>query len=81
MRPDEFRKLLQQRIFKPFVVHLSSGARLEIRDPRLAVVGRSLVWLEQTLPNRSSPIAARRIALSLVHVVWIEFLEEAEQHL
>lgn len=81
MRPDEFRKLLQQRVFKPFVAHLSTGARFEIRDPRLAIVGRSIVWLEQDLPNRVVPVAVRRIAFSLIHVAWIEFLEEAEQHL
>ncbi|HEX7379747.1 MAG TPA: hypothetical protein VF278_21665 [Pirellulales bacterium] len=51
MRSDEFRELLRVRRFEPFIVHLSTGVRFEIRDPRLVVVGRSTVWLEQDLPN------------------------------
>lgn len=80
MRPDEFRELLRRRRFEPFIIHLTTGATFEVRHAHLAVVGRSIVWLEQSLPNHPVPVAIRRIAVSLLHIVWIEFIEDAERH-
>jgi hypothetical protein len=80
MRPDEFRALLRRRPFEPFTVHLSTGVTFEIRHAQLAVVGRSIAWLEQGLPTHRVPLAVRRVAISLVHIVWVEFMEDANRH-
>jgi hypothetical protein len=80
MRADDFRALLRARRFEPFIVHLTTGASFEVRDPKLAVVGRSIVWLQLGLPDHLVPVAVRRIAISLVHIVWIEFPEDAQRH-
>jgi len=45
MRPDDLLKKLEDRPFRPFRVHLSDGAILNVTDPGTVVVGRTTAVL------------------------------------
>lgn len=74
MRPDEQRALLNRRSFEPFRLHLSNGVTFDVRRPRLMVVGRSIAWLQLESGKRPVPIGGRLVAISLLHIVWVEFI-------
>jgi hypothetical protein len=75
MRPEDFRELLGRRPFQPFRLHLSNGADYEVRHPELALVARSVVWLDIPAPALSIPAGERTILVALIHIVQIDFLE------
>ncbi|HUY32484.1 MAG TPA: hypothetical protein VMV69_06855 [Pirellulales bacterium] len=75
MRPEEFLRLLRQSPFLPFRLYLSTGMTFEVRHPEFAALERTTVWLSLPAVQRPRPIAEREVVVSLLHIVWIEFLE------
>ncbi len=77
MRPEEFLRLLRQGPFLPFRLHLSTGMTFEVRHPELAALERTTVRLSLPAVQQPKPVAERDVVVSLLHIVWIEFLEPA----
>jgi hypothetical protein len=70
MRQEDVREFLERRPFQPFRIHLSTGAFFDIRQPRMASVGRSTLAIALPLEG-----TVQRFAMvSLLHVVWVEVL-------
>jgi hypothetical protein len=70
MRPDDVKEYLDRLPFQPFVVHLSTGKTLEIRQPALATVTRSTLTLGLEIEGDRQ----RFVVISLIHIVWLEIL-------
>lgn len=79
MRSRELDALLNQRLFQPFRLHLSNGLVFDVRSPAVMVVGRSIAWLETEVSRRPVPIGRRLVGVSLLHIVWIEFIDAHPQ--
>lgn len=68
MRPDDLQQCLDQRPFRPFRIHLSTGAFFDIRQPELVNIGRSTLTIALPLEGEMQRFAV----VSLVHIVWLE---------
>jgi hypothetical protein len=75
MRPEEFLRLLRQGPFLSFRLHLSTGMTFEVRHPELASLERTTVWLSLPAVLRPRRIAEREVVVSLLHIVWVEFID------
>jgi hypothetical protein len=75
MRPEEFLRLLRQGPFVPFRLHLSTGVNFEVRHPEFAALERTTVWLSLPAVHQPTPIPEREVVVSLLHIVWVEFLD------
>jgi hypothetical protein len=75
MRPGDFLLLLRRQPFQPFRVHLTNGTIYEIRHPDLALVGRSIVWLQLPVSQSSFPSGEQKVVIALLHIVHVDFLE------
>jgi len=70
MRPEDLLDRLEDRPFRPFRVHLSDGAALDVPEPGMVIFGRS----SAVLPSRSGHDEdGRRLAehwrtIALVHI-------------
>ena len=71
MRPDEIARLLNDRVFTPFRVHLSSGESHDVRDPREALLSRRTLALAlRTGQGNGFPEAV--LLVSLPHITSLE---------
>ena len=61
MRPDDLRRLLQQRPFRPFRLWVLETTAYEIRHPELVLLGRSTITLDLPVPDS----AAKQLMISL----------------
>jgi hypothetical protein len=77
MRLDDFRDLLRNRPFRAFRLRLSNGAEDEVRQPELAVLARSVVWIHLPVKNYPLPVAEHKVGVVLIHIVVVEFIEPA----
>ncbi|HQU47276.1 MAG TPA: hypothetical protein PK867_31020 [Pirellulales bacterium] len=64
-------------MFQSFRLHLSTGMVVDIGSPEFTMLGRSILWIES--PGHVVPLARRRIAISLSHIVWLEFIDDVAQ--
>lgn len=69
MRAAELSELLKRRPFQPVRLHISSGERVDIRHPELALVSRSLVAVGV---GQAEGVADHIVHYNLLHVVKIE---------
>ena len=71
MRPDDLLARLNDEPFRPFRVHLSDGTLLDIRNPRMVIVGPSSAVLptEFTTTDDGEKIAKRWRTIALLHIV------------
>jgi hypothetical protein len=68
---DDVQRRLRQRPFQPFVMHLTDGARYEVRHPELVLLGRrSLILGLASEPDQT--VYERAIDLDLLHIVRME---------
>jgi hypothetical protein len=74
VRPEEFLQLLRRQPFVPLRLHLSTGRTFEVRHPELAVLERTTVRISLPAEQQPMPIGERDVVVSLLHIVWIEFL-------
>jgi hypothetical protein len=74
--PDEIRSWLRFRPFQPFRICTTDGAYFDIRHPEIVSIGRAIVRVGVSSGTSGHPVA-RDIALSMLHLIRIEPLEEA----
>jgi hypothetical protein len=73
MRQEDLGDLLRRQPFLPLRLHITNGVVFEIRHPDMARVGRSSL----TLALPPEPLEERFAVISLLHIVWIEFSDQA----
>jgi hypothetical protein len=74
MRADDLIRLLKAQPFRRLRLHHANGQSYVIDHPEMAVVERSIVWLNDpgpSLPGFEDP----RIFITLIHILWGEFIE------
>lgn len=71
MFAEELRKVIDFRPFEPFRLHLSTGEKVDIRHPELAMLTRA--WIIVGVGGRGG-IAESTERYNLVHVVRIQIL-------
>ncbi len=74
MIPLDFQELLQLQPFRPFRLHLTSGATHEIRHPELAELKFSVVWLHVPAKDLPIPVGESRVIIDLGQILFIDFL-------
>jgi hypothetical protein len=74
MRPDDLRRFLQQRPFKPFRFYVLETTVYEVRHPEGALVSRSTVTLDLRDPTDSSPLAKGIVIIALLHITRLEMI-------
>jgi hypothetical protein len=62
---DEIEELLLQHPFEPFLIQATSGERYEVRNPALAALLKSAVFI--AFPNSD-----RRVIVPFLHVASVE---------
>src|SRR5262245_35843747 len=72
MRPDDLRRLLRQRPFQRFRIHVTDGAGYEIRHPDMAIVTASTVVLGVPAPSQPDDVAETFELVSLLHITRVE---------
>ncbi len=77
MRPDELRQILDRRPFEPIRLHISSGQTVDIKQPEMAIVTRSLV-LVGVRESDERGVADYAAHYNLLHIVKIEPLNGAQ---
>jgi hypothetical protein len=61
MEPEELQRLLRQRPFQPFRVHLREGQTYDVRYPKLTLVSRTTLAIG--FPDASNPDMADEVVL------------------
>lgn len=74
MGRDDVLRVLLERSFQPFRMHLSTGIVYEIRHPDLIYVGRSAL-LVGVPPVGQSGVFGKQDTLALLHLVRFEPIE------
>jgi hypothetical protein len=74
MRPEDLHRLLRQRPFQPFHLHLSNGTAFEIRHPELAMVTRSSVIIGKPAADLPPPVVDDFDIVALFHINHMERL-------
>jgi hypothetical protein len=72
MPPNDIRRFVTNRPFRPFRLTLTDGRTYEIGHPELAMVGRSTVIVGLPAPDESEPIYDGWVEVSLLHIMQIE---------
>lgn len=73
MRPDDVRRWLQARKFRPFRMHLSNSTSFDIQHPLQASVTRSTVWVEVPVaPGEEGTDLMRSVSVALLHITHLE---------
>ena len=75
MRPEEFKKLLEQRPFVPFRVHVTGGSIYDILHEDFVIVARSLVTIGAVVG--ADGIVEQIVHVPLIHINKIEMLQPA----
>jgi hypothetical protein len=75
MTPYDVLKLLRERPFRPFRVHLSDGTSYEVRHPELAVVGTSTVFIGIPGPKGPDEPVEDHVHCALSHITRLQEIE------
>ncbi len=72
MRPDLFRKQIDEKPFAPFRVYVSDGATCDVGHPEVAWV-RDMTLVANVYPSGFAGPRGERLAhISLIHVTRVE---------
>ncbi len=76
MRPDDLRRLLQGRPFRPFQIHVHEATVYEVRHPESAILTQSTIPVNLPAPgNPSLPLLGEQeIIIALLHITKIVLL-------
>jgi len=69
---EQILRLLRQRPFQPFRLHLSSGITHEVRHPELAMVSPSYIVVGVPADETLVPAIRDSVIIALLHVVQVE---------
>ena len=75
MTPEEIRNWIRLTPFLPFRICVTDGAFFDIRHPEVVSVGRSIVRVGVSSGTSGRPLS-RSIALSILHIIRVEPIEE-----
>jgi len=70
MRPEEIRKILGERPFRPFRIHMSDGASYDVRHPELVLVAKRQLIVGVAKPG--SEILDDFSFVNILHITRIE---------
>jgi hypothetical protein len=74
MRPDDLRRLIDTRPFRPFRMLVLEQTSYEVRHPEAALVGQSTVMIVEQV-NGPNPVALEReVIIALLHITRLERL-------
>jgi hypothetical protein len=76
MNAEQLRDVLRQRPFRPFTICMTDGSRYDVRHPELVLLYKSTVVFGDDTESADG-IAQRLQMLSLIHIVRLEYLEDA----
>jgi hypothetical protein len=74
MRPDDLRRLLQRRPFRPFRLYVLESTVYEIRHLEQVLVGRSTITIELPDPDLPIPLGERSVIVALLHITKLELI-------
>ncbi|MFL5242926.1 MAG: hypothetical protein ACJ8FY_12525 [Gemmataceae bacterium] len=74
MRLDDIQRLLHEKPFKPFRIHLSNGRTHEVRHPELAMVGRTTMLIGKPAPDLPPTAYDDFAIVTLLHINDVERL-------
>lgn len=72
---SDIREMLTAKEFKPFAIHTSDGARYEITNHDMVLVGRNAIQIG--VGRDQEGIAERFVQCAILHITRIEELQEA----
>ncbi len=72
MRPDLISKLLRERPFRPFRVHVSDGALYDIPHPEAGRLSGATLLLTVRASGFAGPLGERIAYVSLIHITRLE---------
>ncbi len=72
MRPDDIRRLLQQKPFRPFRLYVLETTTYEVRHPDAVMVGQSTMTLITPVSGATLPLAQPTVTIALLHITKIE---------
>lgn len=75
MRPEEFKRLLEQRPFVPFRIYVTGGSTYDIVHEDFVMVARSLVTIGAVVGPDG--IVDQIVHVPLIHINKIEMLQPA----
>jgi hypothetical protein len=73
--PSDIRLLLTAKDFKPFAIHTTDGARYDITNDDMVLVGRNAI--EIGIGRDHEGIAERFVRCATIHIARIEDLQAA----
>ncbi len=78
MRPADLLNRLADRPFRPFRIHLSDGAKLDVTEPNMVIVGKSSAVLPSAFDRDEEGHRLARYwrTIALVHIVQFSDLED-----
>lgn len=76
MGPEEIRKILGERPFRPFRIHMSDGASYDVRHPELVLVAKRQLIVGVAKPG--SDILDDFSFVNILHITRIEPIEDTE---
>lgn len=77
VRPLDLLRFVQERPFRPFRLTLTDGRTMDIHHPELVIVGQSTAAIGIPSPRYAEPVSDRLVEVSLLHVMQLEHLPEA----
>jgi hypothetical protein len=72
---SNIREMLTAKDFKPFAIHTTDGARYEITNHDMVLVGRNAIHIG--LGQDQEGIAERFVRCAIIHITRIEDLQAA----
>ena len=73
--PSHIREMLTAKGFKPFAIHTSDGARYDITNHDMVLVGRNAIQIG--VGRDEDGIAERFVRCAILHITRIEELQAA----
>jgi len=72
MRRDEILEALRRRPFQPIRLHVSDGAKFEVRHPEMVLVTRHSAVVGQPETDSPPPAVEQFTVVDLLHVTRLE---------
>jgi len=72
MRLDDIQRLLHERPFKPFRIHLSNGRTHDVHHPELAMAGRTTMLIGKSAPDLPPSAYDDFAIVTLLHINDVE---------
>ncbi len=75
MSPEELGSMLNRWPFVPFRIHVADQAMYEVRNPKMAMVGRTILFIGMRR-DLNSPYFDEPVVVSMRHITRVEPMVE-----